>query len=428
MLFKNAIHIFIGFIKVIWIGAFTKAQETDWQIAAQNFKGKSFRTQETERESVLVFFRIAYRFLRSYKFKAPDIKVKENNSEPKQAILDARERSAESRWEFVYFFEKSYPKYFLPRESAFSFQNPILFFLIIPIWVLLGVYIFPFVLFNKSLRASHSLALIEFWEHLFVIEQTQKLGISKLYIFCIYEKDTNLLYLLMRNRGIEIAKVTSEVPLSIWNKNILTDELVICHPYQMDEVKVFSKTIRFNTQKLWGPEQIYKIAHLYKHNQLDAGAENTLAFYSTASWVRAASGHIEQGVSNPKYEKQILEWIAEFLQENEKVHLLVFLHPKERASNFIHKTQEHYTALLGNTNWSFGPLEKSSATCFASAKVGIAQMSTIMFERSYLGFEVLFVPLGVEGFPIKNSMFNGNISMNKEELERNLTLSFNEGY
>ena len=387
------------------------------KIAGENLRGKSFRISHHDEQDVLFLFKVIKRTWKQLRIQQADIQSQHSNekSNPDAAILDGTHTAFQQRMKYVTYFSDSVPRYFISRDTLLQIASRKQFIIGLFCWIPFLICLLPAYVFTKH-KSALALCVMEFWEHTHLLTILKSKKVTHLLMFCIYEKDTNLLYLLLHDFDITVSKVTSEVPIAIWNRRILTDKLILCHPYQEEEVKHFQSTIRYDNLLHWGPERIYESAPAYESPTLKPGAENCIGFYSTASWLRAKAGHIQQAVSNPKHEEKILHWLHDFLEAHSGSKLIVFLHPKERKAELLEETKDHYRAILGGSNWEFAPFDKPSSSLFDCVSVGIAQFTTILFERSYLGFEVVFVPFEVSDFPVKDSEMEKNCVYTKSDL------------
>lgn len=265
--------------------------------------------------------------------------------------------------------------------------------------------------FTRLRHFNWSLFLIEFVENVNLAYLLKKYKIHELVFYCIYERDANYTYLLLNKIGINVSKVTSEVPLALWNKIILTDTLILCSDYQKDEIKEFSKTIIYKEIEMWGPETAPLYAHLYGNKT--STVSNTIGFYSTANWLRELENDMLDFEGSVEAENLLKSYLKEFVSINPNVSLVVFLHPREKKREEL--TKSHYDSVFKGVTYTLN-FDKPSAAVFDQCEVGVSFFSTIIFERDFFGFKTIVFPIGYKEFPIKETYWYNNSVYNKKQL------------
>ncbi|MCW3077278.1 MAG: hypothetical protein JWO32_1887 [Bacteroidetes bacterium] len=249
--------------------------------------------------------------------------------------------------------------------------------------------------------------------HLNKIISLQK--IKTLYFFNCYENDANLLaYSLMKN-NIRIEKIPSEVPLQFWNKILVANSLNICFKYQQDEYETYKETIFVDTIKNWIPENSLQLEPFYSGRE-NSPSKNTIGFYSSGMWLRAAKGRIDLKDNALENEKYLLQLLIDFTKTNPLYKLVVFLHPIEKAEP--EKTKNHYESF--NSSLTIANILKNNNEQFYNADVAVTLYSTLSYERLFWGFKTLIYPLGHAGFPLQESNFKNVCLTNETELTAKL--------
>ncbi len=225
----------------------------------------------------------------------------------------------------------------------------------------------------------------------------------------------------MRN-GIEIVKIPSEVPLALWNKKIVASTLVVCNAYQYEEIEAYKESMIFKKTEFWGPELILEVKDYYKNLEKanDLSPEFGIGFYSTGGWLRKLLGHIDQGFSIEEKELKVKLALKDYAIKS-NIKLGIFLHPREKKKEFIEKTISHYKEIFEGVNYSFMPFDIPNNKLFNKVDLAVAFSSTIMFERLYCGYKCMFVPFGMEGFPLSNSPLKNVCIDSEKEFESKLS-------
>ena len=225
--------------------------------------------------------------------------------------------------------------------------------------------------------------------------------------------------------GFFINKIPSEVPLVFANKIIIADELSFCFAYQEEEFAAFKETMFVQKTRLWAPENYFKTpGRLLNSLSKTIQPEFDLGFFSSGNWLRVLMGDIDLGRNDKENEEELLNCIIDFASEK-NLSLCIFLHPIEKQKKNISGTQEYYKTILLNPKVKLADFNTSSMEGFDKIDLGIAQYSTIMFERLVLGFKTIIAPWGYPEFPLRNSVLKNCTAVNKTELVDLITANFN---
>jgi hypothetical protein len=353
----------------------------------------------------------------------PEIKKTTNGN---IAVLDSTKNS-EARSNYLSNFGIR-PDLFLSREqlsgSASFGQKFLSFFLVTKVFSLcwLGC-------FSRN-RADYALLMRESIEWFNLLSILKKNKIKEIYMFCIYEKDSNMLAYLLMKKGIKVNKITSEVPLTFANRIILTNKLILCFNYQKEEVEAYKKTIFFDEMETWFPEAQGAYLHLYNNKTFDI-PQNTIGFYSSALWLRKKLNHSIADVGSYDAEEEVLKFLVDYIEERKNLKLIVFTHPYEKRTEENQKLSKTYYENLIGKNLAdriiVSGKETISTQSFQKVNVGVSLFSTIMFERLSLGFKTILTPIDKKDFPLQNSPFRNICAYSKEELFKKLDSNLSLG-
>ena len=380
-----------------------------FKIIVDHTFGKSFKFPENITNNRLIVIR--------YFFKTLTYNIDEsiNFNDFENLIFDAQKSSKNLRIDYLRHYTKI-------KDFDFISYNELLFFKSNFNKISYFFYSLPFVLLLTIIsqfyqnRSSFAL-LIEYpivLNNLFSILNKNS-NISSIYYFSIVERESNIFAYFFQEKKVKVIKIASDTPIVFWNKNILSNDLLICNKYQFEEINFFKSSIHIENIKFFGPELSLNYNHLYNINTKTVN--NTIGFYSTASWVRESEGHIDQGIDFLKYERKVLECIKKFLSMNSDVKLFIFLHPKEKTQKYFKLSLNYYKDILDNTiSYELVNSTKSSSQLFHTVDLGVAFNSTILHERLYCGFKTLFYPNNPY-FPIKNSHLSNICANNENDFE-----------
>ena len=273
--------------------------------------------------------------------------------------------------------------------------------------------IFPFSLFSKK-KYTFPILLVDSIKLYNLIKVLKVTNTKRLIHFNIFNRWSNLLGAVLKKYNIQLVKVPSEVPLVFENKYLVSDEIIICHPYQEEELNKFKLSHHISKKEIWGPERIHKVVDFY--SEKTPSEERNIGFYSSGMWFRRKRGDIEVEKDQTQNEDILAGWLKEFVFKKKDVKLQIYLHPNELKPENIADARQHWDNIFNGTSISYMNENTPSNLQFHKTKVGVSLFSTIMFERDYLGFLTIIVPIGVNGFPLSGSSFEGKSASSKLKL------------
>lgn len=386
--------------------------KSKYYYAGKNLYGKSFRLGASAENDVFIILKEYFRTIKRMR-KGSD---KLNNIKNLNVILDGDEKSFELRKKYIEHHDQIEIDLTITKNDLLTYKNRLDFFGFIFYISLITLLFLPFsVLFRKK-RTSIALMVKEFVENTNLLNTLSKNQIKHVYHFCVYEKDSNFTTLLLEKKKIKTTKITSEVPICIWNQTIICDRLCLSIEYQFEEIEYFKKSIFYNKVELWSPERILNI------NLSEKKLNTNIGFYSTASWVRNKLNHIDQGVNMINNELELLTHLKEYILTHSKENqLIIYLHPKEKKYPNFEDVKNHYSEILNGIEFTFASLDKNSADCFHEIDLAIAFNSTLVYERLYFGFKTLLYPKDVKNFPVPDSPMRNICAFDKKELFNKLS-------
>lgn len=286
---------------------------------------------------------------------------------------------------------------------------------LVPIYLLLWPFLCVWSLFSRN---PQNIALLydEWNEAIGLMQIVKKFQLRYMYFYCPYELDANAIYLLMKKRGIYVNKIPSPNLLSIHNQEILTDALTLTSPCQSDELPGFRNTAMYSEIIKWLPEQFASYADVYR-NARTKPAPFSIGFYSHGSWMRKKQGVKSVDVGDISAELELITVFGNILRRNPQLNCTVFLHPKEKKAEHFEATQDYYDEAFGKGNYVFAETGKPGVTLFDTVDIGVGALSTILFERLFLGCKTIFYPKGIAVFPIPGSAVERICPVSENELE-----------
>ena len=383
------------------------------KISSRSILATTFRIPEKDRYSL---FRTLLYLLRSV-VRTPVKKTEPLSSS--RLIFDISPVDKDLRLNYVGYFTQSDQIDYVDYGSLNIYPSLLYKLLCLGVFCFLTPpFVFLLLFIPKEKRAAASLLFEEMIVLSNLLGICRRYAVSTIYHFCIYEVFSNLFAEALINKKIKVVKIPSEVPLALWNKNLLASELVICNAYQYEEIKAYKESMMFDSTEFWGPELILEIKDVYK-NQKTTNPALTIGFYSTGGWLRKLLGHIDQGMKIEEQEMKVKYALRNYaLKKN--ISIGIFLHPREKKTEHLEKTKAHYRQLFEGVKYGFMPFDTPNNRLFGEVDLAVAFNTTIMYERLYCGFKCLFVPLELDNFPLKGSPLRNICAYNDAELEEKI--------
>ena len=372
----------------------------------------TYRLPESAKTDRLVGFRMMKRCLE--KVRNPG-KILDNASNT--LIIQGNANHQERIQQYIAFQSKQSTPYFFSKEAA-----PLINQVLHPsdLRSLKRVYFrIAIQCFFKKDRQHRSIwpwAALEAWS---LLQFVNEKSIKKVFDFSPYLIDANWYSLLLMREGVEVWRIPSSGPLNLHNKYMIGDAATFSTPYQLIEKDKFNDTIRPKQIHKWVPEQAmnYIESYIKKPKKTE---ENTIGFYSHASWIRKTEGHSDNGLNIHIRETQLLEHLTKILKDKPNLNLKIFLHPRERNMEIFGKTEAYYSRYFPNTKYTFSNPTTPSSRYFDQVDIGIAVYSTILYERLFCGFKSLIGNYDMIDFPDPSSSLTNICFQSYEELKERL--------
>lgn len=244
---------------------------------------------------------------------------------------------------------------------------------------------------------------------------TIKSKCKKVVMSCIYSQDSNINYLLFKHFNIEVIKNPSEDALAFDNQLLLTDGLIVCNPYQIEEITDL-KYVKVKYLIHGIAEQ--SLDYYTKYEKYCPSESHVIGYYSSGSWLRKQQNmnYTHQGIDCAAQEEYLLLELKQFILQNSKVKLRIFLHPVEkRNKETINKVTNYIASILENVNYDFASFNTATCLNFEACNVAISLFSGSSMYRLNFGYKSLFyVPQdSFAYFPFLNSSLN-KINLGKQ--------------
>jgi hypothetical protein len=404
------------------IKGFQKGNSDDWALAGESLLTFiSFRFNDSSSSYFVLSLKVlkdSLRMIWKGTAKQP-ISISTNSA---NAIFDTSSNNLDLR--------KEYLSTYLKVESGLLCSKQDLLFskgIAYKLGFTLDLFLFYFRVFfvsnKKGKLINYALLTKEYLEVKNLVTILKQQRIEMVYDFANYEVDSNVLYLILKENGINVCKIPSCGPLQNHNSILLTDELVVSSGYHLEEL-VYLDKVKYKKLIKSYPEMATRYMHKYPEIPVVVDENNlkTIGYYSHASWLRKKQGHSDNGLNILQGETSTLALIADFVFKNPTFKLIVFLHPREKKIVDDAELLSYYENILKGVNYEFAPFDLKTSESFDFVNVAIVALSTMLFERLFAGRKVLICKKGLSSFPHNDSKL-GNISFDSSEQLYNLMMS-----
>ena len=338
------------------------------------------------------------------------------DGKPEVAIYDSRPEGAPLRQPYLEFYAQEKASALFPWvDMLFSVNGwqKFLFLLFLPAFVL------PSLLFGIFPKYRTNAAL---WPYEFVRAVNIRLlakahQTQRLYYFCIYVKESNFCARLLMRDGVEVIKIASESPLTFFNRQIISNRLVLCTPYQEEEMAHFQASILTGPPEMWAPEQTLNHVDRYVPEDLPTPPK-TLGLYTSGGWRRIERYDSDMGLGYHESEDMLHAHLRKYLEQRPDVRLILFMHPieKDTPERFEH-AQEIYRKLLGD-RIEFADPKLRTSQAFDLVDVAVSIFSVVMYDRLFCGFKSVLAPYEIRDFPIPDTSLAGIAAKSEKDLFR----------
>lgn len=413
---------YLTYVKAYFAHVFCFKQVNPFNVAVQNLFSPSFRISQSHRVKNTLVFSL-FKEVSFNRNKNAHHFICESEIKSGKYIFDGSIESYKERKEFCDFFLKDKIEGGIFKSTLCYLNNPLDYCF----YFFYSIFFIP-LLFLKTLfirdKAPYALLVKEILESYQLLRLCKILKVKELYYFNIYEKDSNLNTLLLEKANVKVIKITSEVPLGIWNKRIIADKICLCNAYQFEEINYFKETMFFKELEMWGPEKMMYVKNIYDKSLVIKNEQKTLGFYSTGAWLRKLNNDIDQGFNMVENEDLLKGYLKEYCSVRPEVKLQIFLHPREKKSAVLDRTIEYYNETFMGITFDIINSANSTSESFQLSDIAVAFNSTIIYERLYFGFKSILMPLSFKDFPIKNSSLSNICVYSKDKLFIKLDDSF----
>ncbi len=283
---------------------------------------------------------------------------------------------------------------------------------------------------NKTRKLS--ILATELAETTLLLSYVLKCKTNYLFYFSAFEKDANFVALLMQKHNVYCHKIPSSNPIKNFYAKVIADRFSFTAPFQINEYPSLKSD--------WIVKDFDMMPNFGFQNLLDKTVEtngpapvNSIGIFTRGIWLRKLRGDNFLGVGEDAAEFAMLDSIKYFLSNNSNIQTVyILLHPTEKNTEDQYlATKKYYTDFFSGINIQFTDPKLPSYNLFNLFDVGVASLSSVIFERLYCGYKCLLSPIHLkvklyEDSNLENIIVNSENEFSKK-LNEILMLS-NEAY
>lgn len=261
-----------------------------------------------------------------------------------------------------------------------------------------------------------SILSLELTESSILMSNLLKCKTSYVYFFSAYEKDANFIALLMQKSHVLCHKIPSSNPIKNFYPKVIADKFSFTAPFQINEYP----SLKSN----WLVAEFDMYPNLGFQNLVDFTIEkkgeapkNSIGIFTRGIWLRKLRGDSFLGVGEDIAEIEMLNYLKEFLLDNPYINTVyILLHPTEKKTiEQFEQSKKYYMDFFGVLDLNFVDSTVPSNELFGLFDVGIASVSSVIFERLYCGYKCLLAPINLKVKLFEDENLNHIIANSKEE-------------
>lgn len=397
MLLRFIFTVHVLYLKVLLKG---KNNTTHYGLAGfclKGYHGNVYRLSAKEKSARLVGLKVMVRSLNTL-FRVKANQVRQTGGT--MALLDETLSSASAlRIQFIEKVSGEKIGLYLCKEELLAYPLPfpgkLLMTMVIGVNTL---WIAPLCFFS-SRRIYHAMYLYFITESILSLYHVKKAGLKKACFSAIFSHDSNINYLLFQQNSIHVIKNPSEDPLAFDNTIVMTDGLLLCNPYQQEELRYLEHA---DVKYLIGaiPEQSLLYAGKYTEQHFST-PKGVIGFYSSGSWLRQQfnMNYHHMGIDCAQQEEDLLLQLKKYIANHPECKLKIFLHPLEKKSqNALDLSFTYHRSLMGNIPFSYSDINTHTCLDFEACDTALSLFSGSTLYRLMFGFKGLYYVPG-NSFP-----------------------------
>jgi hypothetical protein len=275
--------------------------------------------------------------------------------------------------------------------------------------------------FNKNSN-KWSLVLGEIVLNIILIKGLKENGVKKLIYPFAFHKDTNLTALLCHKHGIYCHKIPSSNPIKNFYTSVLADKFSFTAPFQQYEYQ--------NLKKNWLVKDFDQFPittfHVLKSHTVEQKGEApnfTIGIFTRGMWLRKKKGMPLLGNNEDIAEEQMLEAVKSLIhKQNSGIKKIILLfHPLEKSSlDQYNESKAYYSGFFDFESIEYSPIHVSSPEQFNQFDVGIASISSVIYERLFCGYKSMLAPIQIKGQLFEDEHIQHIVAQTKEEVIQKL--------
>jgi len=270
----------------------------------------------------------------------------------------------------------------------------------------------PFIKESRKL----SVLTLELTEATILMKNIKRNKTNYLYYFSAFEKDANWLALLLKRNNVFCHKIPSSNPIKNFYPTLISDKFSFTAPFQVYEYEKLKENWMVRELDIWpnlGSQNLLE----YVIEKKGQPTKKTIGVFTRGMWLRKERGDSFLGVGEDVAEIEMLNLLNEFFNENGQLgEVYILLHPIEKSTPQIYdKAKLYYSQLFSGVELKFVDSNKPSFELFNLFDVGIASLSSVIFERLYCGYKCFLAPIDLKVKLFEDPSLENIIANNRAE-------------
>jgi len=278
----------------------------------------------------------------------------------------------------------------------------------------------PFILIFSSYKPNRNYIIYsatELLDTIIMLSIFRQRKINNVVSFTSFERMTNLLCCVLNKYDIELIKVCSPNPISMFYKYVVANKFVFTAPFQKEQYELLKENWFVDEMLLWPVYDFKRYKDKYYGEPFQNENLNTIGFYSSGF---AKRKELDNDTDDERYfesEKKLLQKLNAFLNKHIEYSLIIYLHPieKQSESDYI-QSSNYYENIFRNLDGRIQIYPRNINTWldFQGINLSVSVTSTMSYERLYCGFKSLYITMCFNESIFKGTKLD-SITLNDEK-------------
>ena len=246
-------------------------------------------------------------------------------------------------------------------------------------------------IFSKK-RGVIALSIQTLTQNFILIDLLLKNNYQEVFYFYPFENDANINALYIMEHNIKVIKVPGPNPLHRFHSKMVSNEVVLCAGFQLEQYELYRKTWYVDTVLKW---PLYGFQDFVEYScKKNKEYSYQLGFISSGIWKRLELGiqPLEEGDFSSEIE--LIQWINKLIYSKNISNLFIYLHPIEKSTLEVYQNAvSFYQYEFKEIELTVIPFETNSFKAFEKCELAVSSHSSTNLQRLFCGYKVLYTPM-----------------------------------